>query len=160
MIVKVCCICKDIKKKSKEIYNNLCRDCYIKMLENTLLKINRDYPSTKDVIKELLIFTSNETKIKICDICKGKEKVNTMGFIDKYRHMQHYDLCNNCKEQVYNVIVNYLNRELPDLNIWKMKESNLDILKYINNKNIKDLFVFDMVIEEIKNRIVSLKRKS
>lgn len=150
MIVKVCCKCKDIKKKPKEIYNNLCRDCYIKMLE---------IYCTKDVIKELLIFTSNETKIKICDICKGKEKVNTMGFIDKYRHMQHYDLCDNCIEQVYNVIVNYLNRELPDMNIWEMKKSNLDILKYINNKNIVDLFIFDMVIEEIKCRIVSLKRR-
>jgi hypothetical protein len=40
-----------------------------------------------------------------------------------------------------------------------MKESNLDILKYINNKNIRNLFVFDMVIDEIKCRIVSLKRR-
>lgn len=81
-----------------------------------------------------------------------------MSFIDKYSYIQHYDLCNNCKEQVYNVIVNYLNRELPDRNIWEMKKSNLDILKYIN-KNIEGLFVFDMVIEEIKTRIMSLKRR-
>jgi NADPH-dependent 7-cyano-7-deazaguanine reductase QueF len=79
--------------------------------------------------------------------------------MDKNSYKQHYDLCNNCIKQVYNVIVNYLNRELPDMNIWEMKESNLDILKYINNKNIRNLFVFDMVIDEIKCRIVSLKRR-